>query len=179
MLKVNAFDKLMIVAHPDDEIIFGGAELLSEFGWLVICVTNRSEPVRASEFDVVMRKVGCVYEMWDYIDRSNLQFPQDNLTKNLSRVIHAKKYKKIVTHASNGEYGHPHHVQIHHTVASITNDFYVFGRGNCLPNDVWIKKLRLMTIYQSQRKMCKSLLYIAKHERSKKYGPVQNIENPN
>ncbi|HDR7646817.1 TPA: PIG-L family deacetylase [Bacillus mycoides] len=33
-------DKLMIVAHPDDESIFWGAALINENGWKVICLTN-------------------------------------------------------------------------------------------------------------------------------------------
>lgn len=172
MLKVFAFDKLMVVAHPDDEIIFGGAQLVKEYGWKVVCATNLKEPIRSAEFFGVMKKSACLYEMWDYLDRSDVIFPQEKLEADLRRVLSERCYKTIVTHAANGEYGHPHHIQLHQTIASLTNDFYVFGVGDVLPNDVWIKKLKLMTIYQSQKKMCKSLLWKSRRECLQKYRPV-------
>ncbi len=173
MFKINACNKLMIVAHPDDEVIFGGAQLITEFGWKIICVTNLKEPVRSKEFSLVMKKMGCEYEMWNYLDRSDIAFPQDKLDADISRVLN-KRYTKIVTHNSNGEYHHLHHIQIHQTVAKFAKEFYVFGTGNCLPNEVWIKKLKLMTIYQSQKSMCKQLLVFAKHESLKKHRSIQD-----
>lgn len=162
----------MVVAHPDDELIFGGAQLITECGWKVVCVTNRCEPVRSSEFLLLMKKLGCMYEMWDYYDRSDTYFNQENLEIDLRRVISEKNYKKIVTHAADGEYGHKHHIQIHETISAITKEFYVFGRDKMLPKDIWIKKLKLMTIYQSQKKMCKSLLWRSKFECLQKHRPV-------
>ena len=37
------YDKLMIVTHPDDELIFGGRLLLDKKGWKVVCITNGSD----------------------------------------------------------------------------------------------------------------------------------------
>ena len=37
-LKLKDTHKLMIVAHPDDETIWGGAELLKD-NYLVVCIT--------------------------------------------------------------------------------------------------------------------------------------------
>ena len=36
----NVVDKLMVVAHPDDEVLWGGANLLAEPGWKVLVATN-------------------------------------------------------------------------------------------------------------------------------------------
>ena len=36
-------DKIMIVAHPDDEMLWGGANILSQPGWFVVCATNASQ----------------------------------------------------------------------------------------------------------------------------------------
>lgn len=172
MLKVFAYDKLMIVAHPDDEVIFGGAQLLNQYGWKVICVTNASEPIRSTEFHSVMKRTSCIYEMWDYLDRSNIPFPQDQLTASIKQALAERTYKMVVTHSKNGEYGHLHHIQIHETVASLTTDFYVFGKGDLLPQDIWQRKLELINLYQSQEKMCRSLSDFAKRECLQKYGTM-------
>jgi LmbE family N-acetylglucosaminyl deacetylase len=42
----NKTNKLMIVSHPDDEVIFGGSALLEEEGWRVVCLTNGNNPLR-------------------------------------------------------------------------------------------------------------------------------------
>ena len=44
------FNKVMIVAHPDDELIFGGAELIQNKGYKVICITNQDNIQRKKEF---------------------------------------------------------------------------------------------------------------------------------
>jgi len=43
-------DKLLIVAHPDDELLWGGMNILSEPGWFVVCATNANNSVRSTEF---------------------------------------------------------------------------------------------------------------------------------
>jgi mannosyltransferase OCH1-like enzyme len=40
VVKNENYDKLMVVAHPDDELLFGGLAILREPGWKVICITN-------------------------------------------------------------------------------------------------------------------------------------------
>ena len=43
-------DKLLIVAHPDDEVLWGGINLLLQPGWFVVCASHLSDPVRSLEF---------------------------------------------------------------------------------------------------------------------------------
>ena len=57
--------KLMLVAHPDDELIFGGQELLESGGWKVIALTNGDSLERRLEFKKVMAAVGADYEIWN------------------------------------------------------------------------------------------------------------------
>ena len=58
----------MIVSHPDDESIFGGAALLREQGWKVICLTNGNDKIRSKEFCEEMKIAGASYEIWDHPD---------------------------------------------------------------------------------------------------------------
>ena len=58
---------LMIVAHPDDELVFGGAELI-KYGILykVVCISYKNNKIRAKEFENVMTQLNVSsYEMWD------------------------------------------------------------------------------------------------------------------
>ena len=48
---------LMIVAHPDDEILWGGASL-SHHRYVVVCMTNGDHPIRSVEFERVMLRSG-------------------------------------------------------------------------------------------------------------------------
>ena len=50
-LPLSNCTKLMVVAHPDDETLWGGAHL-TEGGWFVVCLTNGYNEVRKNEFEV-------------------------------------------------------------------------------------------------------------------------------
>ena len=45
----------MIVAHPDDETIWGGMHLIKD-KYLVICLTNGDNKTRAKEFNDVIKQ---------------------------------------------------------------------------------------------------------------------------
>ena len=50
--------KLMIIAHPDDELIFGGVELInSGSDYKVVCVANPTNKDSILEFEAVMKKL--------------------------------------------------------------------------------------------------------------------------
>ena len=50
----------MIVAHPDDEVLWGGINL-SLSDWVVICSTHKNDPVRSKEFYKTMSFVGVTH----------------------------------------------------------------------------------------------------------------------
>ena len=148
--------KLMIVAHPDDELIFGGAELI-KYGseYKVICLTNKSNEIRSKEFKKVMEKLNVgSWEMFDYEDTL---YPTQQF--DLEDILMSRKWEKIVTHNPIGEYGHPQHKLVFDTVLNITNDFYVFGKSikklniNCL-----VIKKELLTLYKSEQPIINQLL---------------------
>lgn len=95
---------LMIVAHPDDELVFGGAELI-KYGTLykVVCISCKNNKIRSKEFENVMTQLNVSsYEMWDFKD--SLQDYIHNLDENISyeqkvfKNLLNKKWEKIVTH---------------------------------------------------------------------------------
>lgn len=171
--EINA-DKLMIVAHPDDEFIFGGSELLKEKGWKVVCLTGGSPKstfqydfsnpnigkIRIQEFINMMNTMKAKYEMWDYEDYYfNSNWDKNELISNLKKIINEKNYKKIVTHNPDGEYGHIQHKKVSKLVTEITplNKLYYFSTNYNHENKFAKKLLNLTNIYDSQKDVIRQL----------------------
>jgi hypothetical protein len=151
----NQRKNLMIVAHPDDEIIFGGQELLWNTGkYKVVCVTGANDEIRCSEFKNVMNQLGVTdYEIWDYSADLYTSFTDDILAK-LDRVINEYDWGKIVTHNPIGEYGHPQHRDLHLKVKSITDNIYVFCKiPQILDDKILDKKRELLKLYPTQHEI--------------------------
>lgn len=81
--------KLMIVAHPDDETIWGGSHLLKGH-YLVVCLTNGNNAKRKKEFMKIMKETHNQGLMFDYPDKTNGQ---------RDKWLHVKqKIKKDITY---------------------------------------------------------------------------------
>ena len=122
----------MIVAHPDDESIFGGHVLNAD--WKVICVTNANNIKRATEFKNVMNKTGSLCEMWDFTDHKHYNFGgrETRLLYKLKTEFGANNYEMIVTHNLTGDYGHLQHKLLSEIVTKIANKniLYYFNLTN-------------------------------------------------
>jgi LmbE family N-acetylglucosaminyl deacetylase len=146
----------MIVAHPDDELIFGGAELI-KYGseYKVVCISTPKNKNRIEEFKKVMDELNVgAYEILNYEDV--LDPTEDYDIKN---IINQKKWKKIVTHNSIGEYGHPMHKKVFDKVKKLTTNFYVFGKSpEKLDKKVLKRKKELLNLYKSEQPIISQLL---------------------
>ncbi|MFA1550222.1 PIG-L family deacetylase [Actinomadura chokoriensis] len=110
----------MVVAHPDDEVIFFGglaARLVGE-GWDVdvVCVTGRfcspyTTCARRAEFFRACGALGVKARLLDLTDDSG---PLDEvmLGRALTERVRWDRYARVYTHGPWGEYGHLHHVQV-------------------------------------------------------------------
>lgn len=154
--------KLMIVAHPDDETLWGGCHLLAEKGWHVISVTNASHKVRRKEFSNAMNYVGASWEIWDHADLyfSNEFHPR--LKSLLKEVIHRQHWDMIVSHGPVGEYGHRQHKALYKLVRSLVKkNFWVFDPFSRQPVPQWCKaaKSELLNFYGSQSKTFRAIYH--------------------
>lgn len=147
-----SYDKLMIVAHPDDETIFGGAQLLLEQGWLVLCVTNGNNKVRRREFKKVMGLVKAEFEIWEYADKWNGDFDRGKLKSDLAEVLAQAPVEKVVTHSLIGEYGHNQHKVLSRLVHELVDQqLYVFSFSKePLEEELLSRKQQLIACYKSQ-----------------------------
>ncbi len=127
--------KLMIVAHPDDETIYGGGHLLTG-DYTVVCITCGVVDYRVEEFKEVMNKTGDNYIMLGFEDRVNVTGPisnwsnqYDDIYNTLHDIITSENWDMIITHNPDGEYGHRHHIMTSEMVTDITgkNNLYYFG----------------------------------------------------
>lgn len=134
--KLDQGHKLMIVAHPDDESIFGGDEL-SGGDYVVLCITNGDNPVRRQEFYNVMKmthNTGIILSFPDKTNgkRDNWKGVKSQIKAQIKRAVTQKEWDKIVTHNPEGEYGHQHHMMVNQIVTDVcqesnqTNGLYYF-----------------------------------------------------
>lgn len=174
--------KLMIVAHPDDETIWGGKHLLDGH-YFVVCLTNGDNQVRKTEFMNVIQATNNQGLILDYPDktngkRDNWQKVKEDIIKDIHYILEKKDWEMIVTHNPEGEYGHIHHQMTSAIVTQQDNidkdKLIYFGKyykKKNKPADLQQisftdldKKLELTKIYQSQNKVMDHLGHMMSHE---------------
>ena len=114
--------KLMITAHSDDEVIFAGEKLLKEKGqWEIMCMVT---PDSQSKFriPILLEKVSSYLqvkvELMDFEDTGFNAPISGNIFIPIKDKIKSQDWEEILTHGPKGEYGHPHHIQVHNNVVA-------------------------------------------------------------
>ena len=186
-LPLSNCTKLMVVAHPDDETLWGGAHL-TEGGWFVVCLTNGYNEVRKNEFYEVIKESGNVGLILKYPDlvggkRSDWATSKPQIAKDLDLLMKYKHWGMVATHNPDGEYGHIHHKM---TSRLMTESYYKNCWGNNLyyferyysarrlpsveaslrkvPQSSVDKKVELLKIYKSQSHVVGEHIHLASYE---------------
>lgn len=187
-ISLDKVDALMIVAHPDDETIWGG-DHLTKGNYLVVCLTNQSNQTRATEFMQVINETHNIGIILDYPDKVNnkrddWKTVKKAIQKDIRTLLYNKKWTQIVTHNPEGEYGHQHHKMTSAMVSKEVRkqkqekNLYYFGKyikkerlkdqqvtiKNKLSKQSLHKKERLTRIYSSQSKVMKKLKHMFPYE---------------
>ena len=105
--------KLMVVAHPDDETLWGSHGLYKD-KYLVVCVTCGSRLDRVYEYKGIMSKTQDDYMMLGFPDlengqKSDWQNVKNRIISTLTEIIDSKDWEEIVTYNPDGVTGHIHH----------------------------------------------------------------------
>lgn len=174
----------MIVAHPDDEYIWGGAHLLKD-DYFVVCITRGNDKVRRKEFFNMLKQTGDQGMILSYPDkigpkRSTWKFWKKDIEKDIETILQYKDWDQVVTHNQDGEYGHQHHKMTHQLVVQAfdqckckgeLDQFGTYYRRDQMPEDmkkvdedVLQKKLSLAYIYDSQQKVVHGLSHMLPYE---------------
>lgn len=150
----------MVVAHPDDETLFGGGELLQHKGeYKVVCLDYGNHLVRHKEFISAMEKLGV--EKWEHWDgepyKSSTAYNESVLIPRLQRVLEEQEWEKVVTHNQGGEYGHYRHIGTHNVMARLCPDkLWVFSTNEqkTLIEQIKIRKGKILeNCYPSQKQV--------------------------
>jgi LmbE family N-acetylglucosaminyl deacetylase len=117
---------LMIVAHPDDEVIFGLTDILTS-DVFVVCITHGNTPVRSQEFIKCQKYFG--------FESLHLNYKDTRFFKNECKELYTlplHTFNCIVSHNEQGEYGHIVHKRVHNIAKKISLlkniPFYTFDQ---------------------------------------------------
>ena len=132
LFKYNAslYNKVMIVAHPDDEILWGGANLIRD-NYFVVCITNGYNLARANDFREILKftnNSGIILNYPDIQDNiiDDWSEIENGILKDLSTILNYKNWDKIVTHGPDGTTGHYHHKKLNQYVTEITKKYNIY-----------------------------------------------------
>ena len=148
-LLIEGKNKVLIVAHPDDEsLFFGGVVLRYPGNWTILaCSIPYNETVRAWKFFDAVDVLGAKGRLLPWAEKRNEPIAY------LDQVWHVMNAADcIVTHSASGEYGHPAHLHLHKFVASRWSDRGVVGCYGHVDG-----KLRLELTDQEHRKKLEAL----------------------
>ena len=133
------YQNLMIVAHPDDETLWGGANLFKS-SYFVVCLTNGYNLGRAEDFRRILKftnNSGIILNYPDLIEndvRDDWSDVKNGILKDWSIILNYKNWDKIVTHGPDGTTGHIHHKNTCRLVTKVAkeynkyNNLFYFGK---------------------------------------------------
>lgn len=167
-LNLNQINKLMIVAHPDDETIWGGYHLIKD-DYLVVCITCGNNKIRVNEINKALKYSNDKLIMLNFPDkilgkRSNWKNDEEEIKKDIKKILEYKNWDVVVTHNPDGEYGHIHHKMTSKIVTNLydKDNLYYFGKyykkndikdikvKNKLNNKELKNKKKMLDVYKSQ-----------------------------
>ena len=112
---------LMIVAHADDETIFGCQALIDSpaNSWVVV-VVNKAGVAR----DAVLPNVTQFYSLaalvaLEHLDRLYVEWYNAHMVDSLEAILRMRTWDTVITHSARGEYGHTQHKALYTVVTGL------------------------------------------------------------
>ncbi len=173
MKKLPARSAVVIVAHPDDEVLWAGGFMLihPDWDWHVVCTCRKSDPDRAPRFWRVMDALHCSGSIGDLDDGPEQHLlPAGEVEAEILHLLPSRSFDLILTHHPNGEYTrHIRHEEVSQAVIALWQskvitapELWVFAYtdhqkthlpramrfanvNHVLPQEIWEKKYGLIT----------------------------------
>ena len=167
---------LVIIAHPDDELIWmGGLLLENKNNWdtIIISLCRREDKDRAPKFFKACQEYQAKGFMSDLEDENLKPISLEEIKGRIQEFADGE-FDYIFAHGKNGEYGHIRHIEIHSAVKEmllnnklrakkvfffsyLKNNKYAYPNKNAdkfinLKREIFlIKKKIIMNIYGFQK----------------------------
>ena len=126
-LTIKDVNNLMIIAHKEDGLIWGGNNLIKD-NYLVLCVTcNKYD----KDFINIMNKTNNMYVLLNYDEDTDFYEERNILERDINKYLYLKDWNKIVTHNEDGEYGSNQHKTINNYVNKLLDNkehLYYFNK---------------------------------------------------
>jgi LmbE family N-acetylglucosaminyl deacetylase len=163
----------VLVAHPDDELLWCGGALLMNPGWkaLVATLCRGSDPDRSQKFARVVQQLGADGIMADLDDGpEQLPLQRELVRATLRALLADRNFDLVITHAPHGEYTrHLRHEEVSAAVLEMWSEgelgaaqlwLFAYDDGErrylpraipnadltlTLPDEIWREKARLLT----------------------------------
>lgn len=195
-IDLGTTSKLMIVAHPDDEMLWGGSKLIED-DYLVVCITCGNNKKRVLEFTTVIKRTNDKYIMLNYPDKTNgmkddWSTCKEDIYEDIENIYNLKDWEEVVTHNPEGEYGHIHHIMTSQIVSDIVSKdkLIYFGKYYSkraykaleekppfLEANVLNEKKEILKMYESQSVIINYFTQMFPHEEFKTYIEWQELYN--
>lgn len=178
---------IMIVAHPSDELIWGGAHLIED-DYIVVCITCGLDEKKVEEFQNVIEKTNDQLITLGYPDKvlgikSDWHEEKEKITQELKKILELNNWNIIVTHNADGEYGNKQNKLTNQYVTEIYDELnlnsklYYFGKfyqenkyneletkPEKISNELLSQKKELLKQYQSQNYINETFNHMLSHE---------------
>jgi len=125
----------LIVAHPDDEILWAGGTVINNpsWNWFILSLCRGSDPDRAPKFYKVLEMLGAEGTMGD-LDDGPEQEPLDDkeVEQTILELLPSKHFNLIITHDPSGEY--TRHLRHEETGKAVIN---LWHTGEISADELW------------------------------------------
>jgi len=125
----------LIVAHPDDEILWAGGTVIDNpsWNWFILSLCRGSDPDRAPKFYKVLEMLGAEGTMGD-LDDAPEQEPLDEkeVEQTILDLLPSKHFNLIITHDPSGEY--TRHLRHEETGKAVINLWHI---GKISADELW------------------------------------------
>jgi LmbE family N-acetylglucosaminyl deacetylase len=163
----------VIIAHPDDEILWAGGTILMhpESEWTIVTLCRKSDQDRAPRFFQAIEELNATGAMGD-LDDGPEQHPLTNrqVQHEILQILPSNRFDLVITHGLNGEYTrHLRHEETAQAVMALwkskrlfAGQIWRFAYEDCgrkylpraiedadmyirLPEEIWQRKYNIIT----------------------------------
>jgi hypothetical protein len=141
-LKRTKVRGLVLVAHPDDCLIFAHKFIRTHknWEWDIVYLTHDIDTPRGQEVYKYWRRVEGVkvyflnfQDNLKDLENNQASFTPAQVKDRLYKRLDLSSYKFVLTHNKSGEYGHPHHRVAHYTAHDYLSDLnHIYFHGDSI-----------------------------------------------